>query len=141
MLAQRGRLMLNMEVEHWLALVVALPAVRRLPLNPLVALLATRLPEHFHADPADRFLVAQARQLGIPLMSADSRILAYSHGRSQWGWPVGLRIALKMRINHHYSTRNDRCQSASERAGKPPEKKRNFVITGLPQGQHGERVD
>jgi hypothetical protein len=31
-----------------------------------------RLPEPFHADPADRFLVVQARELGIPLLSADN---------------------------------------------------------------------
>ena len=84
MLAQRGRLTLTMEVERWLALVAALPAVRLLPLDPLVAVLATRLPEPFHADPADRFLVSQARHLGIPLLSADSKILAYPHVRSLW---------------------------------------------------------
>ena len=84
MLTHRGRLALNMEVEQWLALVAALPAVQLLPLDPLVAVLATRLPEPFHADPADRFLVAQARHLGIPLLSADSRILVYPHVRSLW---------------------------------------------------------
>jgi len=84
MLTQQGRLALNMEVEPWLALVAALPAVQLLPLDPLVAVLATRLPEPFHADPADRFLVAQARHLGIPLLSADSKILAYPHVRSLW---------------------------------------------------------
>jgi PIN domain nuclease of toxin-antitoxin system len=31
-----------------------------------------RLPQPFHADPADRFLVVQARELGIPLLSADN---------------------------------------------------------------------
>jgi PIN domain nuclease of toxin-antitoxin system len=30
-----------------------------------VAVAATRLPEPFHADPADRFLVAQARELAV----------------------------------------------------------------------------
>jgi PIN domain nuclease of toxin-antitoxin system len=48
--------------------------VRLLALDPAVAVAATRLPEPFHADPADRFLVAQARELGIPLLSADSKI-------------------------------------------------------------------
>jgi len=66
MLVQRGRLALNMEVERWLALV------------------ATRLPEPFHPDPVDRFLVAQAHHLEIPLLSADSKILAYPHVRGLW---------------------------------------------------------
>jgi PIN domain nuclease of toxin-antitoxin system len=59
-------------------------AVRLLPLDPAVAVAATRLPEPFHADPADRFLVAQARALAIPLISADSKIRSYTHVNSLW---------------------------------------------------------
>ena len=59
-------------------------AVRLLPLDPAVAVAATRLPEPFHADPADRFLVAQARALAIPLISADSKIRSYTHVNSIW---------------------------------------------------------
>lgn len=84
MLVQRGRLALSLEVERWLALVAAIPAVRLLPLEPGVAVAATRLPEPFHADPADRFLVAQARELAVPLLSADSKIQSYPHGQCLW---------------------------------------------------------
>ena len=84
MLVQRGRLALSLEVERWLALVASLPAVRLLPLEPAVAVAATRLPEPFHADPADRFLVAQARELAVPLLSADRKIRDYPHGQSLW---------------------------------------------------------
>ena len=84
MLVQRGRLALSLEVERWLALVASIPAVRLLPLEPAVAVAATRLPEPFHADPADRFLVAQARELTVPLLSADRKIQDYPHGQSLW---------------------------------------------------------
>ncbi len=84
MLVQRGRLALSLEVERWLALVASIPAVRLLPLEPAVAVAATRLPEPFHADPADRFLVAQARELAVPLLSADSKIRAYPHLQCLW---------------------------------------------------------
>lgn len=84
MLVSRGRLALSVDVERWLALLASHPAVRLLPLDPDVAVAATRLPEPFHADPADRFLVAQARSLGIPLLSADSKIRTYGHVRSLW---------------------------------------------------------
>ena len=84
MLVNRGRLALSLDVERWLALLASHPAVRLLGLDPAVAVAATRLPEPFHADPADRFLVAQARELGIPLLSADNRILSYGHVRSLW---------------------------------------------------------
>jgi PIN domain nuclease of toxin-antitoxin system len=55
-----------------------------LALDTAVAVAATRLPGPFHADPADRFLVAQARELGIPLLTADSRISSYGPVRSLW---------------------------------------------------------
>jgi len=84
MLVQRGRLALSLDVERWLTLVVSHPAVRLLPLEPAVAVAATRLPEPFHADPADRFLVTQARALAIALVSADSKIRSYGHVRSLW---------------------------------------------------------
>jgi PIN domain nuclease of toxin-antitoxin system len=84
MLVNRGRLALSLDVERWLALLASHPSVRLLALDPTVAVAATRLPEPFHADPADRFLVAQARALGIPLLSADNKIRSYASVRSLW---------------------------------------------------------
>lgn len=51
---------------------------------PAVAVAATCLPEPFHADPADHFLVALAHLVGTPLLSADNQILSYGHVRSLW---------------------------------------------------------
>lgn len=84
MLVNRGRLALSLDVERWLTLLAGHPAVRMVALEPAVAVEATRLPEPFHADPADRFLVAQARALAIPLLSADSKIRSYAHVNSFW---------------------------------------------------------
>jgi predicted nucleic acid-binding protein len=67
-------ILLDTHVMVWLALLASLPAVRLLALDAGVAVAATRLPEPFHADPADRLLVAQARALAIPLLSADNKI-------------------------------------------------------------------
>ena len=83
-LVARGRLGLSMDIERWLALLEAIPELRFLPLTAAVAVAATRLPEPFHPDPADRFLVAQARELNIPLVTADSKIRAYPHLQSLW---------------------------------------------------------
>lgn len=84
MLLKRGRLSLSMDSEKWFNLIFAIPAIKFLPLQPRVAINAIRLPEPFHADPADRFLVAQARQLNLPLVSADARIRQYAHVQSIW---------------------------------------------------------
>ena len=84
MLVDRGRLGLSVDMERWLNLVASVPRLQLLPLSPAVAVASTRLPGTFHADPADRFLVAQARDLNIPLVTADSKIRAYPHVRSLW---------------------------------------------------------
>ena len=84
MLVERGRLGLSVDMERWLNLVASVPRLQLLPLSPAVAVASTRLPGTFHADPADRFLVAQARQLNIALVTADSKIRAYPHVRSLW---------------------------------------------------------
>ena len=84
MLLERGRLGLNVDMERWLNLVASVPRLQLLPLSPAVAVASTRLPGTFHADPADRFLVAQARHLNIALVTADSKIRTYPHVRSLW---------------------------------------------------------
>ena len=84
MLVERGRLGLSIDCERWLNLVESVPRLQLLPLSPAVAVASTRLPGTFHPDPADRFLVAQARDLNIPLVTADSKIRAYPHVRSLW---------------------------------------------------------
>ena len=84
MLVERGRLGLNVDMERWLNLVASVPRLQLLPLSPAVAVASTRLPGTFHADPVDRFLVAQARHLNIALVTADSKIRAYPHVRSLW---------------------------------------------------------
>lgn len=42
------------------------------------------LPGSFHADPADRMIVATARHHGLTLLTADAAIRAYPHLRTLW---------------------------------------------------------
>jgi PIN domain nuclease of toxin-antitoxin system len=84
MLVRRERLALSLELETWLDTVATIPSVRLLPLEPRTAVAATKLPGDFHDDPTDRFLVAQARQLDVPLLTADEKIRRYPHVRVLW---------------------------------------------------------
>jgi PIN domain nuclease of toxin-antitoxin system len=45
---------------------------------------AFSLPSPFHADPADRMLVATARPHGLAILTADRRILDYPHVETCW---------------------------------------------------------
>lgn len=78
LLVQRGRLRLRREVTNWIEEVLALPGVSLVPIEPAIAIDSVRLPGDFHADPADRFIVATARHQDAPLLTADRQILAYS---------------------------------------------------------------
>lgn len=75
--ASIGKLVLPMDVQTWLAKARAYPGIRVVPLSAEAAVESTQLPGSFHNDPADRFLVAQARVRQIPLATADGKILPY----------------------------------------------------------------
>lgn len=45
---------------------------------------AYSLPDAFHADPADRIIVATARVNRCTILTADQKILAYPHVESVW---------------------------------------------------------
>lgn len=84
MLVKADRLVLTMAMDEWLEAVSAIAGVRFVPLGIDVAVESTRLPGEFHKDPADRMIVALARQLNVPLVTADMKIRAYRHVRSIW---------------------------------------------------------
>ena len=84
MLVERGRLTLNMEVQAWLEQVGRIPAVEFVPLDNTIAVKSACLPGEFHKDPADRILVALARQGSHSLVTADKKIRGYTHVKSVW---------------------------------------------------------
>lgn len=78
MLVAKGRLALDREVGEWIAAALSLPGLRLAPLDPRVAVDATRLPGEIHGDPADRMIVATARQRAATLITDDQLVLQYS---------------------------------------------------------------
>lgn len=73
--ASMGRLVLRPSTIQWLA--VAQTAVHIEPLTDVLCCASVVLPGDFHRDPADRLIVALARQLDVELVTADHKILAY----------------------------------------------------------------
>jgi len=78
MLEAKGRIVLPMDVMDWVECALTAPGVSLQPLTPAIAVHSSRLPGDFHGDPADRILVASARQGNAMLVTRDERILAYS---------------------------------------------------------------
>jgi len=84
LLVGRDRLSLGMNLDDWLETVSEIEGLLFVPVDEVVGVESTRLPGHFHKDPADRMITALARQVNVPLVTADERIRAYKHVRSIW---------------------------------------------------------
>lgn len=84
MLLQKGRMALAMDLDEWLAAVEGMDGIRVVPISSRVAVQSVQLPGDFHKDPVDRFIVALAREMNAPLITADDNIHAYPHVR--WIW-------------------------------------------------------
>jgi PIN domain nuclease of toxin-antitoxin system len=78
LLESRRRLELSLEIRTWVRQALSFPGVRLRGLSPSVAIDSTRLPGEPHPDPADRILIATARQLGAAIVTCDERILRYA---------------------------------------------------------------
>ncbi len=77
MLAAKGRLRLRIPVEQWVRSALEPPGLNLVPLSLEAALGASALSGDFQGDPADRLLVATARQLQAIFVTADERLLRY----------------------------------------------------------------
>ncbi len=76
---QLGKLGLDRPFDDWLKVALALPNLRLLELSQEILVESTRLPDGFRSDPADEIIVATSRVLGIPLLTADEKLLNYEH--------------------------------------------------------------
>jgi PIN domain nuclease of toxin-antitoxin system len=77
LLESKGRLRMTMDCLEWVRRALETPGLSLVPLTPEIAVESTRLPGNMHADPADRILVATARNLGARLMTRDQALLDY----------------------------------------------------------------
>lgn len=73
---RRGRLVLRVSFEQWLADLRSLPELHIEPVSADIAALAGTFDGEMHGDPADRLIAATARVLGARLVTADDRLRA-----------------------------------------------------------------
>ena len=82
--AERGRIELDRHWRRWFRRHVELNGWTVLPVQLESVEEAYALPAPFHRDPADRIIVAEARRLSAPVITADARILEYPHVATVW---------------------------------------------------------
>lgn len=84
LLLKKNRLGLKMETGDWFKEIESLPFVQFVPINNQIAAKSVNLPEIFHPDPADRIIVATAKEKGALLVTSDERIRNYKEVQSAW---------------------------------------------------------
>lgn len=75
-LAQANRVELAAPWEEWLTMATTRANIEVVALSGAIAARAAHLPLH-HRDPADRFIIATALELGASLVSLDARFPLY----------------------------------------------------------------
>jgi PIN domain nuclease of toxin-antitoxin system len=78
MLELKGRIIFSTGILAWIDDALKAPGLQVVSLLPEISVDSTRLPGSFHGDPADRIIVATARFLKCPLITADKKILQYT---------------------------------------------------------------
>jgi PIN domain nuclease of toxin-antitoxin system len=78
-----GKLTFKTDLESWWRECLEALQAWQVDIDDRVARAAYSLPGAFHADPADRLLVATARLERATFLTADDQILAYPHVESR----------------------------------------------------------
>jgi len=82
--ADRGRIKLDRHWRSWFRHYVELNDWNMYNIDLNIVEEAYSLPGPFHRDPADRIIVASARRLFCPVVTADKKIIDYPHIETVW---------------------------------------------------------
>ena len=77
-MVELNRIILSIPVDEWLTAALAYPGVELIELTIPIIVASTKL-VGFHRDPADQIIVATSKVYDCPLITADSKIIAYPH--------------------------------------------------------------
>ena len=78
LLVSRNRLNLLMTPEQWFARLLSIPGVQLADLAPRILIASSFLPGNPPRDPADRIILATARDIDATLITRDGLLLKYA---------------------------------------------------------------
>lgn len=85
MLVTRGRILLDRDLDSWIAYALADERVTTLPLTPEIAVAAGRIdPRELRVDPADTILYATTLVEHAVLVTKDRALRAHDPARTLW---------------------------------------------------------
>lgn len=83
-LLMKGKLVVTIPPEEWLRQIEAIDGLQIISVDAAIAKNSVFLPGVLHQDPADHIIIATARAVGIPLLTADKKIRDYPHVETIW---------------------------------------------------------
>lgn len=83
-LVAKGRLEVAQAPGAWVDRALNMPKLHLAPLTPTIACASTALPGPLHGDPADRIIIATAREENATVLTQDRRLHDYPHVRALW---------------------------------------------------------
>jgi len=78
MRVDKRRIVIDEPLSDWLRIAFESTGVTEVPVTGEIARDAGSLEGEIHGDPCDRIMIATARALSCPLLTADEKILAYA---------------------------------------------------------------
>jgi PIN domain nuclease of toxin-antitoxin system len=78
LMARKGRFRSSLSPQRWFERLCTVPGIFVCGLSPSVLLESSFLPGELHGDPADRMMVATAREHDFVLMTRDHALLNYA---------------------------------------------------------------
>lgn len=78
MLTSLGRLPLAVSPQQWFKALLAVPLIRLVEVTPDILIASSFLPGTPPRDPADRIMIATARETGLTIVTRDRLILGYA---------------------------------------------------------------
>ena len=84
MLSYSKRLRLSVDVAAWIDQALARLHIELLSFSPAAAIRAAGSGGTFPGDPADRFIIGTALEMGVPLVTKDERIQKWGQVETIW---------------------------------------------------------
>jgi len=81
---ERGRIVIDRHWKKWFRHYVSLNDWQVDSIDLEIMEEAYSLPDTFHADPADRIIIATSRIKNFTILTADQKILSYPHVNATW---------------------------------------------------------
>jgi PIN domain nuclease of toxin-antitoxin system len=78
LMARKGRFRSSLSPQRWFERLSTLPGIAVCALDANILLASSFLPGELHGDPADRMMVATAREHGFALVTRDRALLDYA---------------------------------------------------------------